>query len=266
MRKRIVVLVIIGLLGICLLWVEKVEAGYNVSGKIKNRIDTVMSIVEKEWNWYSTIAQISKYQKIVNSFEKIRLSGEAKEMIWYLSYLFENKIEELKEDIITQDELIGNVDWNEVGEKWLEWHNAERRKLWLDEYDLNESLNFSSLEWAKHLAELNYSTHKRKSSDGYYNYSSILSWFNDLWIDFDYKLTAFSENTAYNYYKCTKSDCTNDMISALKKWFDFWMSEKSWNWSHYRAIAHPYFEEIGFGVALVGKRYWVVSHYGVNVE
>jgi hypothetical protein len=67
------------------------------------------------------------------------------------------------------------------------------------------------------MADLNYSTHKRESSDGYYNYDSILNWFNGLGINFDYKLTAFTENIAYNYYSCNKSDCTQDMITALKK-------------------------------------------------
>lgn len=242
------------------------HAEYTVSRKIKSRIDTVMTVVERQWWSESIMAQINKYQKIVNSFSKIKLNWEAKEMIWYLWYLFENKIIELKEEIVTQDELIWNVDWNQVQNTWLSWHNEERAKLWLKAYKLNESLNFSSLVWAQHLAELNHSTHARKTSDGYYNYDSILDWFNGLWISFDYKLTAFTENISYNYYSCNKSDCTQDMINALKKGFNFFMKEKSWNWAHYKAIAHPVFDEIWVWVALIGKRYWVVSHYGVNVE
>ncbi len=127
-------------------------------------------------------------------------------------------------------------------------------------------MNFSSLEWAQKLAKQNYSTHKRLSSDWHYNYTSILNWFGDLWIKFDYNWTAFSENIAYQYYSCTKSDCTQDIINAIKKWYNFFLSEKPYNWPHYRAIAHPYFDEIWVGVALVGKRYWVVSHYGINVK
>jgi len=229
-----------------------------------------VSVVEKQRWVNSTISQINKYQKIINSFSKIKLTWEWKEMIWYLLYLFEEKVEELKEQIVTQDELITNVDRDKVQETWLEWHNAERRNLWLDEFKTSESLNFSSLEWAQHVAKLNNTTdrinHKRLPNDPYYSYYSILNWFNWLWIDFDYNGTAFSENIAYQYYSCTKSDCTNEMISAIKKWFDFWMSEKSYNGAHYRAISHPYFEEIWFWVALIGKRYWVVSHYGVNVK
>ncbi|HRX63761.1 MAG TPA: CAP domain-containing protein [Candidatus Absconditabacterales bacterium] len=270
MKKIKLSLLGIGLLGIGLLGIGTTDAGYDANTKIKNRIDGVMSVVERDRGQYSTITQINKYQKIIDSFGKIKLTGEGKDMIGYLLYLFEEKVEELEEEIVTQDELIKNVNWDRVEKAWLEWHNAERRGLGLDEYSISESLNFSSLEWAQKLAKQNYSTHERKTSDNGYNYYSILNWFNGLGIDFDYNGTAFSENIAYQYYNCKKSDCTQNMINALKKGFDFWMSEK-WETeyskrAHYRAIIHPYFDEIGVGVALVGKRYWVVSHYGINVE
>jgi hypothetical protein len=195
-------------------------------------------------------------------------------MIWYLSYLFEEKVEELEKNIVTQDELITNVDRDKVQSAWLEWHNTERRSLWLDEFKLNESLNFSSLEWAQHVAKLNNTTddinHKRNKNDPYYSYYSILDWFNGIWIDFDYNWTAFTENIAYQYYSCNKSDCTNEMITALKKWYNFFLNEKRETnenkKAHYKAIVHPYFNEIWVWVTLVGKRYWVVSHYGINVE
>jgi hypothetical protein len=268
--KQIIRLVLIKIIIVFSL-LSSVYAWYNVNSTVKNRIDGVMTVVEKEWWVMSTISQINKYQKIINTFSKVNLSGEWKEMIWYLLYLFEEKVEELEEGIVTQDELITNVDRDRVQETWLEWHNAERRSLWLDEYKLNESLNFSSLEWAQHVAKLNNTTdrinHKRLPNDPYYSYYSILNWFNGLWISFDYNWTAFTENIAYQYYSCNKSDCTNEIISALKKWFNFFMSEKWENYKpHYQAITHPVYDEIGVWVALVGKRYWVVSHYGVNVE
>jgi uncharacterized protein YkwD len=75
-------------------------------------------------------------------------------MIWYLMYLFENKVEELQKEIITQEELIWNVDRDKVQQTWVDWHNTERAKLWLKPYKINESLNFSALTWAKHLSEL----------------------------------------------------------------------------------------------------------------
>jgi len=116
-------------------------AGYNASSSVKNRIDPLMSVVERQWWVESTIAQINKYQRIINSFSKITLSGEWKEMIWYLLYLFEKKVEKLEEEIVTQDELIGNVDWDEVQDAWVSWHNTERRNLGLKEYKIFSTLH-----------------------------------------------------------------------------------------------------------------------------
>lgn len=262
--KKLYYLLISWIISISLLSVS--YAWYNVNSTIKSRIDTVMTVVEKQWWVNSTISQINKYQKIINAFSKVKLSGDWAEMIWYLLYLFEEKVEELEKEIVTQEELITNVDRDEVKNAWVDWHNTERAKLWLWKYKINESLNFSALTWAQKLAKQNYSTHKRLSSDWYYNYTSILNWFGDLWISFDYNWTAFTENIAYQYYSCNKSDCTQEIINAIKKWYNFFLSEKSYNWPHYKAIAHPYFDEIWVWVALVGKRYWVVSHYGINVK
>jgi len=243
-------------------------AWYDVDSDIKNRIDVLMSVVERQWWSQSTFEQINKYGKIINSFSKIQLEWEQKEMIWYLLYLFQEKVVELKKNTITQDTLITNVDWERVGQTRLSWHNTERNNLWLNNYKLNDKLNFTALTWAENLARNNKTsyTHTRNAGDWYYNYDKILSRFGDLWVTFGYGATAFTENVAYQYYNCNKTDCTDDMIAALKKWFNFFMSERSWKWPHYKAVTHPYFTDMGFGVGVSGKKYWVVTHYGVNVE
>lgn len=262
--KRILYLIFCSI--ISLSFISTTFAWYEVNSKIKNRIDGLMYVVEQQWWAESTIAQINRYEKIINSFSKIKLNGEQKEMIWYLLYLFQNKVNDLKENTFLQSDLIKNVDWEKVQETRLSWHNNERVKLWLNEYKLNENLNFSSLEWAKKLAKQNYSTHFRYWETKY-TYSNILTRFNGLWIDFDYAGTAFTENISYNYYSCTKSDCTNEIITALKKWFNFFMSEK---WKayrpHYNALSSKVFTDMWFGVAVSWKKYWVVTHYGVNVK
>jgi hypothetical protein len=40
-----------------------------------------MNVVEKQWGEMSTISQINKYQKIIDVFSKVNLSGEGKDMI-----------------------------------------------------------------------------------------------------------------------------------------------------------------------------------------
>ena len=240
----------------------------NISAENKNRIDTIMSVVQKQWGSDTIFSQISKYEKVINSFSKVQFqNNDQKEMVEYLLECFQDKLQSLKNQVKTQDEIISNVDRNKVQETWLSWHNEERKNLWLDPYKINPSLNYSALIRAQELADKSRTsnTHSRDSSY-WYSYSKIMDRFNDLWITFNYKSTAFTENVAYQSYTCKKSDCTSEMISALKKWFDFFMKEKSYNWSHYRAIAHEYFDQLWFGVATNGKYYRVVTHYAINVK
>jgi len=54
----------------------KIEPNINktVNNKIKIRIDGLMTVVDKQWSsQYSIQEQKEKYQKIVNSFSKVKL-------------------------------------------------------------------------------------------------------------------------------------------------------------------------------------------------
>jgi hypothetical protein len=52
----------------------------------------------------------------------------------------------------------------------------------------------------------------------------------------------------------------------MKSTFSFFMREK---WSayqpHYQAIVSKQFTSLGLGIAVSGKKYYLVSHYGKNV-
>jgi hypothetical protein len=51
-----------------------INNNYLINSKIKIRIDGLMSVVDKQWSsQYSIQEQKNKYQKIVNSFSKIKL-------------------------------------------------------------------------------------------------------------------------------------------------------------------------------------------------
>ena len=240
----------------------------NVSPANKAKIDNILTVVERDRSKETIVNQISKYEKFIKAFSKVSFKdNEQKEMIKYLVKCFQKKIDYLKTQVKTQDQSISNVDRNRVKEERLAWHNEERKNLWLEPYKTNSSLDYSALIRAQELANnlRTSNTHSRDSSYGY-SYDKILNWFNNLWITFDYKSTAFTENIAYQYYVCKKSDCTQDMINALRKGFDFFMKEKSYNGSHYRAIVHEYFDQLWFWVATNWKYYWVVTHYGINVN
>lgn len=249
-----------------LLWISFAN---NISETNKSKIDKIMMVVDRQWWNEETFSQISRYEKIINSFSKLRLEDkDQKELITYMVECFQDRVNALKSQVLTQDQSISNVDRNRVKEEWLAWHNYERENLWLKPYKINSTLNYSALIRAQELAHnwrTSY-THSRDSLYGKYDYDKILNWFNNLWITFDYKKTAFTENIAYQYYVCNKSDCTQDMINALRKGFDFFMKEKPYNGSHYRAIVHEYFDQLWFWVATNWKYYWVVTHYGINVN
>ncbi|HPC34071.1 MAG TPA: phosphodiester glycosidase family protein [Candidatus Absconditabacterales bacterium] len=69
---------------------------YQVSSKIKSRVDLVMSVIEKQWGQkYSLDEQRNKYRQVVNSFSRFKFQGEQKETIDYLLYLFNLKLKTL---------------------------------------------------------------------------------------------------------------------------------------------------------------------------
>lgn len=246
---------------ISLSFISTTFAWYEVNSKIKNRIDGLMYVVEQQWWAESTIAQINRYEKIINSFSKIKLNGEQKEMIWYLLYLFQNKVNDLKENTFVQSDLIKNVDWEKVQGELLKWHNDERIKKWLTPYTLNSSLNYSALTRAQQIANEDRksgSTHLRNPNDRYYSTESIKNWFENLWIH----VNTFSESNAYWYYKCTKSDCTQDIISVLKKFFN----RTFLNSGHYPAVVSKTYDQIWVWVAKNGNWIRLTAHYGVNVK
>ena len=161
-----------------------------------------------------------------------------------------------------------NVDMGKVRATRLSRHNTERTGLWLSTYTGSAKLNATAQKRAEYLASINKATHVRNPSDGYYNYSSIKARFTGQKINFPKEKSGipnFTENLAYQTYKCTKSDCTQDLIDALKKWFTFFMSEKKYKGPHYKAIINKQFKIVGMWVGVIGTRYYVVTHYVTQI-
>jgi len=160
---------------------------------------------------------------------------------------------------------IPKVDLAKVRNTWLALHNAERTTKWLTPFTYSTALEWTASTWAQHLADIWTTTHKRKSTDWYYSYTTIKSWFIDLWISFSTEEKSgqplFTENIWWNMYSCKKTDCTDDFIKAIKKSRTFFMSEKGKSYRpHYNAIVGN-FSTIGLGVAVVGNKYYLVTHY-----
>ena len=165
-----------------------------------------------------------------------------------------------------------NIDEEKVRNAILSWHNDERDSLWLSSYIYNLDLEWAATVWANEIASSwkTKNLHVRNSWDWTYNYNSILNWFYDLWINFPASVkwaASFSESVWYWYYKCSKSDCTQDLINAVKKtrtWLI--MNEKSYNWDHYRAAIMKHFTQMWAWIAIdkSNNRYYIVLHYWVN--
>ncbi len=165
---------------------------------------------------------------------------------------------------------IPKVDLVKVRNAWLILHNTERATKWLTPFTYSAALEWTASTWAQHLADLWTTTHKRKSTDWYYSYTTIKSWFIDLWVIFSIEEQSgqplFTENIWWNIYSCKKTDCTDDFIKAIKKSRTFFMSERGKSYRpHYNAIMGN-FSTIGLGVAVAGNKYYLVSHYTQDLK
>lgn len=169
---------------------------------------------------------------------------------------------------------IPHVDIAKIREAWLALHNQERATKWLAPFTYSLALEWTATTWAQHLADIGRTTHLRKSGDGYYSYSSIKSWFIGQGISFATQekngQSLFTENLTYWYYTCKKADCTDDFIKAIKgtgkSGRSFFMSEKRKSYKpHYNAIIGNY-TTVGLWVVVVGKKYYLVSHYTQDLK
>lgn len=237
----------------------------NVSQKNRETAEIIMTALEKNLNKETVIGQISKYEKLINAFWMVKFrDNNQREMITYLVECLKKKVNNLKSQVETQDQVISNVDWDRVQREWLSWHNEERSEKWLSPYTYSDALNYTSLARAQQIANekrKTWSTHARKSSDWYRNTDSIRERFSNLWVNVVY----FSESNAYGYYNCKKSDCTQEMIDVLKKCFD--RTFLDWpKGSHYLAVVSSTFDQIWMWVATNWTYVWLTTHYWKNVK
>lgn len=173
---------------------------------------------------------------------------------------------------------IPHVDMTKVRDAWLALHNQERATKWLTPFTYSSALEWTATTWAQHLADIRKITnlHQRYPNVPKYSYTIIKQWFIDQWIVFATKeksgQSLFTENLSYWYYTCKKTDCTDDFIKAIKGTWksgrSFFMSEKSNSYKerpHYNAIVGNY-SNVGLGVAVIGNKYYLVSHYTQDLK
>ena len=165
-----------------------------------------------------------------------------------------------------------NIDEQKVRDAILSRHNEERYNVWVNPYAYNPDLEWSATTWANNHASSHKTSnlHLRNTWDWYYNYNSILNRFSNLWINFPASMkwaSSFSETIWYGNYKCSKSDCTQDLITTIKKtWTNLIMKEKASNGTHYKAATMKHFTQMWAWIAIdkSNNRYYLVIHYWVN--
>ena len=228
---------------------------------------------------FSDLLASSKYTKDKNSWLYAEIRNYTLNMLnAFQSQLMEEWWEFVQSSKITISNLphisdnLWNINEQKVREAILSWHNQERKSLWYNAYLYNLDLEWSATLWANTLSASGKTSnlHLRNDGDGYYNYNSMLNRFSNLWINFPKSIwwgASFSESIWYNTYRCSKSDCTDDLIAAIKKtrtWLI--MKEKTSMWSHYKAVIMKHFTQMWVWVAIdkSHNRYYVVFHYWVN--
>ncbi len=166
--------------------------------------------------------------------------------------------------------LPSSIDMSEVREEWLAWYNTARDQEGLHAYSYNDSLNYSSTVWSEYSRDAGVMSHNRPGQTDYYDYSIITQWFADLGITFEnHSGVTYSENIGYGTYRCSDSDCTQELIDSSKFIFDAYMEEKGTPYTgHYDSVMNKYFNEIGLGYAIDTEKevMYLTVHYATELS
>jgi hypothetical protein len=147
-------------------------------------------------------------------------------------------------------------------------YNYVRKDLGRVPYVFNRDLDKTAYERSEKAKSDWFITHKRSPTDWYYNYDWITKRFADRGLTFkNVNRATFSENIWRNYYSCSKTDCTQDLINAIRPTFDMYMKEKSRNWPHYASIVKTEFRIIWLWIVVdyTNKKYFLTVHYGTEI-
>lgn len=201
--------------------------------------------------------------------------ADAAELLWRVMEkkgdLPSRTLAEVKEGKCIYDpgsKYASNVDVDKVRSTWMGWHNAERASLGLAPYSYNLQLERTAMTWSTLAKQKGSIDHKRPGTTAYYDYYAVKNWFANQGVTFLGGGTPFSESIGWGRYTCTDTDCTDELISAIKSTHNFFMSEKGRAYDpHYAAIASRSFREIGLGIVVdpVAKKYYLTTHYGTRV-
>ncbi len=228
--------------------------------------------------WYSpyleTAAADHAIPKSVDFYDEPLTRGEAFEILWRLAEERDDQpailLSEFKGPTCADSarEVPANVDMNRVRDAWLSWTNEARAAAGLSAYSMNSQLDRTAYVWSVEGRNRGTMTHQRVGTTAYYDYYAIQSWFKNLGVTFDsVGGVSFTENIGRGPYSCRDDECTDEVISAMRYTFDYFMSEKGKSYRpHYNSIMSGSFKVIGFGMVLSSNQYYMTVHYGTTVH
>ncbi len=170
---------------------------------------------------------------------------------------------------IMGEDLPTNIDMGKIRSTWLGWYNSARVANGLLAYGYNLQLDRTATAWSETAKSRGAISHKRDGQTAYYDYNMIRLWFEKLGLIFEnVNRITFTENIGWSPYSCSKADCTDDVIKAIRYTFDFYMAEKGKaNAAHYNSLMNAYFKDIGLGLAIdePPKKLYLTIHYAINI-
>ncbi len=164
---------------------------------------------------------------------------------------------------------ITRVDDEEITRTWMNWVNGLRVERDLEPYAIDRHLMRTAQSWADHAQVSGAITHKRQGQSAYYDYNRMEEWFASLDLSFrNINRITFTENIGWGVYKCSKEDCTADLIKALRTTFDMYVAEKDKaSKPHWNSMVNPEFRLAGVGMTVdeTRGRYYFTAHYGTAI-
>lgn len=166
------------------------------------------------------------------------------------------------------------IDMNQVRNTRLQWTNYLRvEQLGREPYVRDWRVAATAQAWSDYSASIGSISHRRKASDGYYNYNWLVQWFKNKGDELtgspivfrNVSRATFSESIWRGMWSCSEADCTDEVIEATRSTWNFFYGERSYNGVHYRALTHPNFGIQGLGLAFSGKKYFLTIHYGTQI-
>jgi hypothetical protein len=158
------------------------------------------------------------------------------------------------------------VDIVRVREAWFDWYNDYRSSLGLGKLSYDPRLDVTAHDWNIVFSASKWQNHHRRNPwDAYYDFPVIDRWFTARGVNPKVINRAkHTENDGYGYYRCSESDCTDEMIASIRTTWNYFMSEKWKSYdAHYRTIIQPHFTKMGLDIMTVpwDNRYYIVIHF-----